>query len=85
VENARGIVRSFLKKRGVGLEQFRKPRKGHCDKVLLARKLMRSATMTMAWIARELNEGVQRTALEVFVGEGGNMRQYEGLTPFFGH
>ena len=60
-EKARGIVREFLKKRGVGLEEFRKLSKGHADKVVLARELRRSTTMTMAWIARELNAGVPQT------------------------
>lgn len=60
-EKARGIVREFLKKRGLGLEEFRKLRKGHADKVLLAGELRRSTTMTMAWIARELNAGVPQT------------------------
>jgi hypothetical protein len=60
-EKARGIVREFLKKRGVGLEEFRKLKKGHANKVLLAGELRRSTTMTMAWIARELNAGVPQT------------------------
>ena len=60
-EKARGIVRAFLQMRGIGLEEFRKLRKGHPDKVLLARELRRSTTMTMAWIARELNAGVPQT------------------------
>ena len=60
-EKARGIVREFLKKRGVGLEEFRGLRKGHADKVLLAGELRRRTTMTMAWIARELNAGVPQT------------------------
>jgi REP element-mobilizing transposase RayT len=60
-EKARGIVREFLKKRGVELEEFRKLKKGHADKVLLAGELRRSTTMTMAWIARELNAGVPQT------------------------
>ncbi len=60
-EKARGILREFLKKRGLGLEEFRKLRKGHADKVLLAGELRRITTMTMAWIARELNAGVPQT------------------------
>ena len=69
-EKARGIVREFLKKRGVGLEEFRKLRKGHADKVLLARELRRSTTMTMAWIARELNAGVPQTLWRALWAEG---------------
>ena len=69
-EKARGIVREFLKKRGVGLEEFRKLRKGHADKVLLARELRRSTTMTMAWIARELNAGVPQTLWKALWAEG---------------
>ena len=60
-ERARGIVRGFLEERGMGLEEFRKLRKGHGDKLLLARELRRQTTMTMAWIARELNAGVPQT------------------------
>jgi hypothetical protein len=50
-ESARGIVREFLKKRVVGLEDFHKLRKGDPGKALLAGELKRS-TMLMAWIAR---------------------------------
>jgi len=56
-----GNCAGVLKKRGVGLEEFRKLKKGHADKVLLAGELRRSTTMTMAWIARELNAGVPQT------------------------
>jgi hypothetical protein len=52
------IEQEFLKKRGFGLEEFRKLRKGHADKVLLAGRQRQSTTMTMAWIARELHAGV---------------------------
>ena len=60
-QKARGIVREFLKKRGLGLEEFRGLRKGHADKVLLAGELRRRTKMTMEWIARELNAGVPQT------------------------
>ena len=71
---ARGIVREFLKKRGVGLEEFRKLRKGHADKVLLAGELRRSTTMTMAWIARELNAGVPQTLWRALWAKGKKKR-----------
>jgi hypothetical protein len=52
------VEQEFLKKRGFGLEEFRKLRKGPADKVLLAGGQRQSTTMTMAWIARELHAGV---------------------------
>jgi hypothetical protein len=58
---ARGIVREFLKTRGMGLDEFRRLRKGHPDKIALAAELRQSTTMTMAWIAEELNAGVPQT------------------------
>jgi hypothetical protein len=60
-EKARGIVRGFLEERGMELEEFRKLRKGHPEKIALARELRRQSTMTMAWIAAELNAGVPQT------------------------
>jgi hypothetical protein len=60
-EKARGIVREFLKTRGMGLDEFRRLRKGHSDKIALAAELRQSTTMTMAWIAEELNAGVPQT------------------------
>jgi putative transposase len=60
-EKARGIVREFLKTRGIGLDEFRRLRKGHPDKIALAAELRQSTTMTMAWIAEELNAGVPQT------------------------
>ena len=61
VEKARGIVREFLKTRGMGLDEFRRLRKGHPDKIALAAELRKSTTMTMAWVAEELNAGVPQT------------------------
>jgi hypothetical protein len=61
VEKARGIVREFLKTRGMELDQFRRLRKGHPDKIALAVELRKSTTMTMAWVAEELNAGVPQT------------------------
>ncbi|MEI6277978.1 MAG: transposase [Verrucomicrobiae bacterium] len=60
-EKARGVIRAFLKKRGLGLQTFRKLKKGDPAKVRLAGELRRKTTMTMAWIARELNAGVPQT------------------------
>lgn len=60
-EKAREIIRIFLKKQGTGLEAFRNLKKGHPRKVLLAIDLRRCTTMTMAWIAQELNAGVPQT------------------------
>ena len=60
-EKARGIVREFLKMRGMGLDEFRSLRKGHADKLALAAELRQSTSMTMAWIAEELNAGVTQT------------------------
>lgn len=60
-EKARGVIRAFLKRRGIGLEEFRGLKKGDPAKVRLAGELRRRTTMTMAWIARELNAGVPQT------------------------
>ncbi len=60
-EKARGIMRGFLNERGMGLEEFRKLRKGNVDKILLAMELRSKTTMTMAWIAEELNAGTPQT------------------------
>ena len=60
-EKARGIVREFLKTRGMGLDEFRSLRKGHPDKIALAAELRQGTTMTMVWIAEELNAGVPQT------------------------
>ena len=45
----------------MGLDEFRRLRKGHQDKIALAAELRQSTTMTMAWIAEELNAGVPQT------------------------
>jgi hypothetical protein len=50
-----------LKMRGMGLDEFRRLRKGHPDKIALAAELRQGTTMTMAWIAEELNAGVPQT------------------------
>jgi hypothetical protein len=43
------------------LDEFRRLPKGHADKIALAGELRKSTTMTMAWIAEELNAGVHQT------------------------
>jgi len=60
-EKARGVIRDFLKRRGIGLQSFLKLKKGDPAKVRLAGELRRKTTMTVAWIARELNAGVPQT------------------------
>ena len=60
-EKARGIGREFLKMRGIGLDEFRRLRKGHADKLALAAESRQSTSMTMTWIAEELNAGVPQT------------------------
>ena len=69
-EKARGVIRAFLKKRGIGLEAFRKLKKGDPTKVRLAAELRRKTTMTMAWIARELNAGVPQTLWKALWASG---------------
>jgi REP element-mobilizing transposase RayT len=76
-EKARGLIRAFLKKKGVGMEEFLKLKKGDPAKVRLAGELRRKTTMTMAWIAKELNAGVPQTlwkALWEFGKKGDNTR-----------
>ena len=46
---------------GMGLGDLRKLKKGHPNKIALARELRSKTTMTMAWIAKELNAGVPQT------------------------
>ncbi len=58
-EKARRVIRDFLRKRGIKLESFLKLRKGDPAKVRLAGEFRRKTTMTMAWIARELNTSSQ--------------------------
>jgi len=60
-EKARGLIRAFLEKRGIGLEAFLELKKGDPAKICLAAELRRETTMTMAWIARELKAGVPQT------------------------
>jgi REP element-mobilizing transposase RayT len=60
-QKAQGIARGFLKERGMGVEDLRKLKKGHPNKIALARELRSKTTMTMAWIAKELNAGVPQT------------------------
>jgi hypothetical protein len=45
----------------MGMDEFRILRKGDPDKIALAAELRQSTTMTMAWIAEELNAGVPQT------------------------
>jgi hypothetical protein len=58
---AQGVIRDFLKGHGIGFDAFLKLKKGDPLKVRLARELRNKTTMTMAWIARELNAGVPQT------------------------
>lgn len=60
-EKARGAIRAFLKTHRIGLVEFRGLKKGDPAKVRLAAELRRNTTMTMAWIAEELNAGVPQT------------------------
>ena len=69
-EKARGVIRAFLEKRGIGLDAFRKLKKGDQAKVRLAGELRRTTTMTMAWIARELNAGVPQTLWKALWASG---------------
>ena len=69
-EKARGVIRAFLEKRGLGLQTFRKRKKGDPAKVLLAGELRRKTTMTMAWIASELNAGVPQTLWKALWASG---------------
>ena len=60
-EKARGLIRASLEDRKMGMEEFRELKKGDAMKMRLARELREKTTMTMAWIARELNAGVPQT------------------------
>jgi hypothetical protein len=86
VEKARGIVREFLKTRGMELDQFRRLRKGHPDKIAIAGELRKSTTMTMAWIAEELNAGMPQTLWRALwkTGKSDNTRDPFYLPPAWG-
>lgn len=76
-ERARAVVRAFLQNRGIEMETFLKLKKGDPLKICLARELRSQTTMTMAWIARELNAGVPQTlwkALWVLSQQSDNTR-----------
>ncbi len=60
-EKARRMIRGFLQKEGLEVGAFRSLRKGDARKIRLARVLREQTTMTIAWIARELNAGVPQT------------------------
>jgi len=60
-EKAHRLIRAFLEKRKLEMEEFRNLRKGHPLKVRLAAKLRMNTTVTIAWIAKELNAGVPQT------------------------
>ena len=69
-EKARGVIRAFLEKRGLGLQALRERTKGDPVKVRLAGELRRKTTMTVAWIARELNAGVPQTLWKALWASG---------------
>jgi hypothetical protein len=57
-EKVRGVIEEFLGIRKVGLEELKTQRKGDPLKMELAAELRKQTTMTMVWIAKELNAGV---------------------------
>jgi len=76
-EKARRVIRESLQSEEMGMEAFLTLRKGDPRKVHLARKLRQQTTMSMAWIAKELNAGVPQTlwkALWVEEQKGVNTR-----------
>lgn len=56
-ETARRLVREFLGKRQVRLEALKELKKGDPLKIELAAELRKKTTMSMGWIAKELNAG----------------------------
>jgi len=60
-EKGRRLIRGFLRARKIGSEEFLGMRKGASLKIELAGKLRGETTLTVAWIARELNAGVAQT------------------------
>ena len=69
-EKARGVIRAFLKNHGLGLQAIRERKKGDPVKICLAGELRRKTTMTVAWIARELNAGVPQTLWKALWASG---------------
>jgi len=60
-EKSRSLIGAYLSKLRMGEDEFRGLKKGHPLKVKLAARLRRETTMTMAWIAGELNAGSPQT------------------------
>ena len=60
-EKARRIICEYLDRANMEKETFLGLKKGDPHKVQLARELRKQTTMSMAWIAKELNAGVPQT------------------------
>ncbi len=60
-EKARRMIGEFLGKRKLRIEDVRARAKGDKTKIQLAAELRKQTTMTMGWIARELNAGAPQT------------------------
>jgi len=60
-EKARKLIGVYLNKQKTKLEELRQKPKGDKMKIQLAAELRKQTTMTMAWIARELNAGAPQT------------------------
>jgi len=60
-EKAKQLIGVYLKKRNIKLEKLRGKPKGDKMKTQLAEELRRQTTMTVAWIAQELNAGAPQT------------------------
>lgn len=56
-EKSTCVIAEFLGKRKVELEELRARRKGDPLKIELAAELRKQTSMSMSWIARELNAG----------------------------
>ncbi len=76
-EKARRMIREFLRKRKLGIEALKARPKGENIKTQLAAELRKQTTMTVGWIARELNAGAPQTlwaALRRYRAKGDNTR-----------
>jgi len=75
-EKARRLIRETIQREGMELTGFRSLRKGDARKIALAKVLREQTTMTIAWIAKELNAGVPQTLWKALWKE---KQLYEGL------
>jgi putative transposase len=71
-QKARRLISAFLRSHKMGMEELRSMPKGEQRKVQLAVELRKQTTMTVSWIAQELNAGAPQTLW-------GSLRRFQEL------